>query len=167
MTDENKTENVLTKMSLKTLGCQPAQAKVDQNTVAMARIIGVARGIKTAVGQNGDTVYGLTGNFKGTCIKSGKEYISGVCYLPGGVHELILDPLDAMIADGDKAAAVNFAFDIFAVPAANPAGYSFTAVNLAPASRADPFAEITSAIAGHKLPVLTAPVKKGEEATAS
>lgn len=169
MTDEPKTEtsaataqvaseNVLTKLSLKTMGCTPQSAAVEKKPVPMGRIIGVARGIKEAIGNDGDTVYGLTGNFKGTNIKTGVEYTSGVCYLPGGIQEMVLDPLDAMLAEPDaKGSSLNFAFDIFATPADNKAGYSYTAVNLAPATRTDPFAEVMAAIEGKELPRLEAP----------
>ena len=69
-----------------------------------------------------------------------------------------MEPLDsALVADGAKNVAINFAFDIFAVPADNKTGYSYTAVNLAPAARADPFAEVMAAIAGKDLPKLDKP----------
>lgn len=158
----NASQNVLTKLTLKTMKCKPARAKVDEATVPMARIVGVARGIKPAVGTNGDTTYGLTGNFKGTNIETGEDFFSGVLFLPGGIHEMILDPLDELLAnETTKAgAALNFAFDIFARPADNPAGYEYTAHNLAPAARADPFAEINTLIEGKALPKLAAPTKK-------
>jgi hypothetical protein len=168
MTDQTASQNVLTKLTTKTMRCKPALAKVEERTVPMCRISGIARGIKPAVGTNGETVYGLTGNFRGTNIQTGEVFYSGVCYLPGGVHEMILDPLDDLLANEStkSGAALNFAFDIFARPSDNAAGYEYTAVNLAPASRADPFAEIDAMIDGKALPLLerptlVAPPKKG------
>lgn len=153
-----ESQNVLTKMSVKTLKCTPALAGIEKRQVPMARIIGTARGIKEAVGNDGSAVFGMTGNFHGVNIATGFEAVSGVLYLPGGIAEMVLEPLDAAL-DKDKTSSISFAFDIFAEPSDNKAGYSYSAQNLMAATQIDPFAEIKSAISSFEVPKLQAPKK--------
>ncbi len=151
---------ILPKMSIKTLGANPKSAAVGANEAAkkvpMVRIMGIARGIKTAIGNNGDTVFGLTGQFEGVNIATGEVAQSGVLYLPSGIQELIQEPLEGIIAE-DKNAAVTFAFDIFAVSATNPAGYSFEAELHGQPDREDPFAALRQTLSDAPLPKLPAP----------
>lgn len=156
---------ILPKMSIKTLGANPKSAVVNfekgepAKKVPLVRIMGVARNIKAAVGNDGDPVFGLTGQFEGVDIATGEVAQSGVLYLPSGIQELIQEPLEAAIAEGDKTAAVTFALDIFAVSATNKAGYSFEADNLASPEREDPFAALRAEIKDKSLPKLPAPKK--------
>lgn len=150
---------ILPKMSIKTLGANPKAASVNlekekAKRVPMVRIMGIARGIKAAVGNDGDPVFGLTGQFEGVNIETGETAQSGVLYLPSGIQELIQDPLESAINAGDKTAAVQFAVDLYAVSATNKAGYSFEADNLAAPEREDPFAALRTALEGKKLPAL-------------
>lgn len=148
--------NLLPKLSIKTLGANPKEATVAEGepnkSVFMCRIMGIARGIKAAVGQDGDPVFGLTGQFEGQNAK-GASYSSGVCYLPSGIQELIQDPLEAAINAGDKTAAITFTMDLFAVTATNKAGYSFRAELLSDAEREDPFKALRAAAASKPLPI--------------
>lgn len=152
----------LTKMSVKTLKCKPAKAgtNADNRRILLCRIRGNATGIKSAIGNDGTTVYGLTGFFEGVNAESGEKFQSGVCFLPGGIQELILEPLDKALNDAAAAApSIIFAFDIFAEPATNKAGYGYSAVNLIPATGANPLAALDEAMASAKIAALPAPKK--------
>lgn len=167
------------KLSVKTMGCNAKLATVGEGEAAkripMIRIMGIAGGIKVAEGQDGDPVFGLTGQFEGVNIANGKVYRSGVCYLPAGIQELIQDPLEQEIDDaaGGKSTGeggveivrakravqpIRFAFDIFAVTATNKAGYSFAATEVGSnPTRVDPFAEMRQVAQTVELPKLPAP----------
>lgn len=138
--------NIISKLSVKTMGCNPALGK--EGRVHIARIFGVASGIKTAKGQNGDPVMGLTGDFRGQRPdKPGDTWQSGVLYLPSGINELVLDAVDTGEVDkNDKPiyAEVQFAFDIFAKPASNPAGYQYEASPVIDAKETDKMAELAA-----------------------
>ncbi len=143
------------KLTLKTMGCNGAVATVTKEKTPLARIMGIARNIKAATGQNGDPVFGLTGQFEGTNIQDGKVFNSAVCYLPGGILELILDPLEAILNGDDKQAKVNgvaFALDIFAVPDTNKSGYTFVAERLGEQLQADPLAALKAQIGEITMP---------------
>lgn len=146
------------KLSIKTMGAKPDMVKLAEEADArypLVRIIGVARGIKSATGNNGDPVFGLTGQFQGTNLKTGEKSVSGVLYLPGGILELIMDPVEAILNGDDrvaKQAGVKFGLDLFSVKAANPAGYSFSATNLIDTAQVNPLAEIESAVSGTAAP---------------
>ena len=146
---------ILPKMSVKTLGSNPKAAATlkDGERLHLIRVLGVASGIKAAVDTRGEPVFGLTGQFEGTNVATGENAQSGVLYLPGGIQELLQGPLEQAIAD-DKNARIQFAFDIYAVKASNPAGYSFEAENLVDVEREDPFAAMRA-----DLPKLPAPKK--------
>jgi hypothetical protein len=157
----------ISKLSIKTMGCKPGSAKVEDKVMPMCRVMGVARGIKVAPGQDGDATYGLTGTFSGINLVTLQEYISSVCYLPGGIHETVLQPLDELLggvpARGDQPAIpadptgeLSFAYDIFAAPDTNKAGYHYEARDLVATSRADPFAALKTALAEKPLPSLPA-----------
>lgn len=175
---------VLGKLSIATMNCKPKRAHKDVDNIKtpLARIMGTASGLKSAVDQRGEPVFGLTGSFLGINIAEGLQagqdgkdadfgqYRSGVLYLPGGIQELIQAPLEKALNDPDKAvansAAIEFAMDLFAIPANNPAGYSFVATLLGEAAQADPFANIRQRVGDAKLPALPSPaeVKKAQEA---
>lgn len=175
---------VLGKLTIATMGCKAKLAASDANNIKtpLARIMGVARNLKAAIDTNGEPVFGLTGQFLGInvaqSLDAGKgdkpedygQYTSGVLYLPGGIQELIQSPLEALLNDKDKevanSAAIEFALDLFAVPATNKSKYSFTATLLGDARKADPFAAIKAQVGDAKLPALPSPeaIKKAQEA---
>jgi hypothetical protein len=143
---------IIGKISLKTVGGNPALAAVLKSKVPMCRIWGKASNIKTAVGQNGDPVFGLAGSFMALNYQDQKEFQSGVCYLPGGIQELIQEPLEALLNSGERGGAVEFALDVFAIPATNKAGYSFAAETLTEISADDPMVKMKKALEAKALP---------------
>lgn len=164
----------LGKMTIATLGTKPKMVtvldddalKAVNNKVFLARIIGTARGLKMAIDTRGEPVAGLTGQFLAT-LPDGKEFTSGVLYLPGGLQEMIQDPLEAGINANDKSTAIEFAMDLFSIKATNAAGYSFQATLLGDAAQADPFAALKARVGTVELPTvpkLSAPQTKEAEA---
>ena len=151
---------ILTKMSNKTLGCNPGECVVRGGDVSIARYIGVARGIKKTTGNDGEDTYALVGNFEGINLQNGRRFVSGILYMPGGIQELVLGPLDDLIAGtadvpADPNGQIMFGYDIAAYPAANKSGYSYKAIDLASAHKADPLAALKAKLAD-KLALLPA-----------
>lgn len=157
----------LGKLTIASMQTRAKRAAADNIKTPLARIMGTATNLKAAVDTNGEPIFGLVGQFLGINIAEHAadptkgEYTSGVCYLPGGLQEMIQQPLEQQLNDPDKsvatAASIEFAMDIFAVPASNKAGYSFIATLLGDASRADPFAAVKARIGDKKLPALPSP----------
>lgn len=133
--------SILTKMTVATMGCNPGEAKSKNEKIAVARVTGTASGIKASVGKDGDPTTGVTGEFYGVALQNNKFFQSGVLYLPSGIIDLLIA---AVVGDGELDAAkrpiynnVEFAFELFAVPAKNPIGYSYEAKSMIEA-RANP-----------------------------
>lgn len=121
------------------IGTATAKVPADGGSVLLGRIVGMVSGLKQTVnGETGDIQNGLKGNFRGISSIEGKAPVtSGVCYLPGGIQEMLEGTL-AEAKSNDARAVVNFAIDLFAIPATNKAGYSFKAENLVEAGASDP-----------------------------
>lgn len=176
---------VLGKLTIASMNTRPKRAHKDVNNIKtpLCRIMGTATGLKAALDTKGETVFGLTGQFLGINVDQAAahakdpkenpddgEYTSGVCYLPGGIQELIQTPLEALLNSEDKVTANNasleFAMDLFAVPATNAAGYSFEGALLGQMGQADPFAAIKAKVGDTKLPALPSPadIEKAQKA---
>jgi hypothetical protein len=143
--------NVLPKMSIKTLGCKPHLAKDSDKPVALARIMGIANGVKWVEGQGGELSPAILGAFEGVNLQTGEVYQSGKLFLPGGIAELISGQFKT---DDDKNKSVQFAFDISSVAAKNPIGYSYQAKQLTKPAENDPLALLRK-----EMPALPAPTK--------
>lgn len=155
MSDQEIT--LLPKMSIKTMGANGAIVLVTKAKTPVIRVYGVARNIKSATGANGDPVFGLTGQFEGLNIADKTKFQSSVLYLPNGIQELIMDPLEAILNGDDKLAksqGVQFALDIFAVPDSNKAGYTFNAAFASDVGRADPLEAMRASLKSTPLPAL-------------
>lgn len=137
--------NLVTKMSVKTIGANPSRAKTENRKVPLGRFYGVARGIIMKVDNRGEPITGLTGDFYGVNIDTGEKYQSGVLYLPGGIHEMLVNGVDQGETN-DKGkpvyTPVEFGFDVWATPASNPIGYSYEATPLLEARVSDPIADL-------------------------
>ena len=116
----------VTKLTLKTMGCNPARAAAAKSKVALARIYGVATGVKIKTDTKGDTFEAITGTFEGVNLETGEIFRSGLLFLPGGIHETLT------VHAREDGAAVRFGLEIFAIPATNPIGYSYSAKSLLP-----------------------------------
>lgn len=131
----------------------------------LATIVGIVSGLRQTVNnETGDIQTGLKGNFRGVStlnlfvpakdpktgndiVKDGKpvmtdtgkaiEVRSGVCYLPGGIQDMIEGEL-ARVREHDPKATVSFGIDLFSLRDSNKAGYTFKAETLVEAQERDP-----------------------------
>jgi hypothetical protein len=145
--------------------------------ILLGRIAGMISGLKQTVDkENGDIQTGLKGNFRGISTKTiwvekrdkegkvvtdkdGNKVMedtgvavvvsSGVCYLPGGIQEMLEGALKEAQAK-DAKAIVNFTIDLFALPSTNRAGYTFSADNIVDTSASDPLDMLLSQAADRK-----------------
>jgi hypothetical protein len=151
---------IVSKMSVKTLKANPALAKAENKRVFLCRIVGIAGGLVTKVDTRGEPITGITGNFRGKNVVTHEEYESGVLYLPGGIQEMLENAVNKGELDkNDKPIyeAVEFALDIYSVPASNPIGYSYEAEPVFKAKEADPLSELMAkAEEARNLPALEA-----------
>ncbi len=152
MADENQGPTILAKMSVKTMGCKPARAKIDDKVVPMAIIVGIARGTTMKMDAKGEPVEALVGDFEGKNIETGELFSSGVCYLPAGIHEQVISGIKK-----DGATSVQFALQIDAAPSPNKAGYTYTGRPLEKPTGADPLSALRKHL--EATPKLAAPKK--------
>jgi len=111
----------------------PAARKV------LGRIVGIATGIKTGVGNNGQPYVGLKGSFEAQPADASLPRVrAGVCFLPPGIAEMVATKL----AGENAPDSVQMAFDITAVKAANPIGYSYEVMPLIEVSETDPLEQL-------------------------
>jgi hypothetical protein len=151
------------------IGTEVAKVPADGGKVLLGRIVGMISGLKQTVNnETGDIQTGLKGNFRGISSVDGLAAVtSGVCYLPGGIQEMLEGAL-ASAKENDAKATVTFAIDLFAIPATNKAGYSFKAENIVEAEASDPLAMLLEQANAVKppvgLPALEAPKESEPEA---
>jgi hypothetical protein len=127
---------------------KPSRAKIEDKEVAIARVYGVANGIKIVKALTGDVFEALRGNFEGVSLETGEIFTSGILYLPAGIHDRIIGQLKELDGNG----SIQFGIELSAIPAKNPAGYSWKATNVVKQDVADPLAALRGqAQAGMKL----------------
>lgn len=130
------------------IGAAVQKVPADGGRVLLGRFAGIVSGLKQTVNADtGEVQNGLKGQFrglsalneKGDTVELGKgaSVTAGVCYLPGGIQEMIEGTLAAAQED-DPRATVQFAIDLYAIPATNKAGYSFDADTRIEAEESDP-----------------------------
>jgi hypothetical protein len=130
----------------------------------LATIVGIVSGLRQTINQEtGDVQSGLKGNFRGISTLNEKVIVknddgsdktvdgkpvyedtgnpisitSGVCYLPGGIQDMIEGAL-AKAKEGDPKATVSFGIDLYALKDTNKAGYTFRAETKVDTSQRDP-----------------------------
>lgn len=102
----------------------------------------------------GETMPGIVGVGEDGAPK-GDTITAGVCYLPGGIQDMIEGAL-AVAKESDARATVQFGIDLYAIPSTNKAGYSFDADNLVTAEESDPLdALLLAAASADPVPLLT------------
>lgn len=129
--------NVISKITVRDCGANAAAvlAMPGENARApLIRVYGIARSIKEVKSKErltGDvTIHkAIEGSFRAVNMTTGERYASGLMYLPGGVHELLIDPLERAKENNDNA-EIQFGFDIFGRKSSSPAGYGYVAVML-------------------------------------
>ena len=134
--------NLIKKMSCKTVCGDVKKLAREQlvdgvKTVAIMRVIGVAQGMVTGTGDNGDWV-SFKGGFEGTNLIDGAVYKSGKLFLPEVAEDLVVAALNT---EGNE--AVNLAFDISILEdAASATGYVYTATPLMEVEENDPIEQL-------------------------
>ena len=161
--------NYRSKLTMRTIEASPERAKTHKQRVAVAEFYGIADGIKLVDDPAGDQTFtALTGNFEAVNTFTGEIWRSGVLYLPGGFHEMIVAMLNQITEDKDRSkfdkAQVQFALAIDAVPADNPAGYSYVAKNLLPVAKADALSAIRNMMIASKKEMGLLPAPSAEAA---
>lgn len=145
-TPNTASEPLITKMSVKGIGCKPTGGLPTDDTRSnpMCLIMGKASGIKMGEDMNGKVWSALTGAFRGVNLATGAAYRSGKLFLPSGIHEVVEGAVKQLPADGGM---VKFAMRIESVKASNPIGYSYQAVNLMPIeAESDELADLIAAV---------------------
>lgn len=121
-----------TKITLRDLG-EPKNIvtmPVDVKEYALGRLIGIAKGfIARTNPKDGTAMEGLSGEFRSVpseneIAKGREELESGVLFIPDAFHTMIAAALRAAQKD-DPMAEIRFAFDVKAIRANNPQGYSW------------------------------------------
>lgn len=142
--EESKAASILTKMTLKGMGCRPQRAAAEEKRVPLARIYGYASGIKAKEDASGNIHQAIVGQFEGINLETGEVYRSGILFLPAGIHDLLAKPAS------EQGANVQFGLEIHSIPATNAIGYSYMAKSLLPVTGKDLLTDLRSTLAlGH------------------
>lgn len=140
----------VTKMAVKSMGCKPHLAE-GQDMKRLCMIYGRADGVKMGEDQNGKLWSALTGSFEGVNLTDGKMYRSGKLFLPSGIHETVENAVKELAgAEIKSGVSITFAMEIRSVPATNPIGYSYQAVNLMKIEKEDELDSLRRAINDHQ-----------------
>lgn len=159
------TKLTLTNFNPKVFFAQPEGT----NEFLLGRLVGSGNGVKNAVAQDGVTpMYGMKGDFGMEFTDANREdERSGVLFLPEAFMSPMLDQLEDTTdeATGEVikgAKSIDFAFDVFVIKAANPAGYSWSLRPLLETSASDPLAAVKLRIAAPLAKLaIAAPVTAG------
>lgn len=96
----------------------------DGESKAIMRVVGICNGTQVGDGDNGPWT-ALKGEFKAINLETKKEYVSGKCFLPKGISDLVVGQL------GGEVTKVQFAFDIIIVEDIDSqVGYHYNAESL-------------------------------------
>jgi hypothetical protein len=153
---DKKEEAIISKMSVKSLGCKPTggDPKDPSKPNILCIIAGKASGIKMGEDANGKVWSALTGNFWGQNLATGGTFRSGKLFLPSGIHETLEAAVQGLPEAGG---VIKFAMKFQSVEAKNPIGYSYQAVNLMPIEAdTDELADVIALAGANQMPLLEA-----------
>lgn len=133
----------ISKITPATIGCKPQLCTIDDKIpeVECALLFGEASGVAIKTTPNGDSFTAMIGKFEATNLHTGEVFNSGVCYLPGGMHEMITQTLIT-----DQNAIVKFGILLVAKKTDNLAGYSWIGRDVVDLEQADPLIELKQAM---------------------
>jgi hypothetical protein len=143
---------IISKMSVKSIGCVPAGAEDPGKRLCI--IFGRASGLKTGEDKVRDSVWvALTGEFEAFRFPhdgepAPKRYQSGKLFLPAGIHDTIESAVRQIMKGGEETAglSVKFALELYSVKSSNPSGYSYQARTVIPMQETDELSELRRAI---------------------
>ena len=175
---ENDTRGMLSKLSLSLMGCRPELSLAREQVVMIEgqeQKIKVGKQVLQAVflgeitnltgpkelpnakSEEEKYTYGLAGRIEGINAITGETFRGGVLYLPGGFHDMFLAEVEAGLKAGGNV-SIAFALEFHSIPADNPRGYSWKAVNKMPMEKRDPFRELRKrALQGVQIAALPKP----------
>jgi hypothetical protein len=152
MAEETGTDFV-SKLTIKTLGCNPAKVKdlpEGQTKLPLARFYGIAQDTKTQDNREYGTVDTFfQGDFEGVNMQNGDILRSAKMFLPKGITDILETSLKTAKAK-DKNASVSFAFEVRSVKATNKSGYTYEAATLMAPEQEDPLKKLRGALANTK-----------------
>ncbi len=122
-------------------------------------IMGKASGVKAHKNPKDETQvdYSLVGFFEGIPDDKQRPRLqSGICWLPGGIHEMVREQVESA-AEGQ---VVEFAFKIGTRRSTNQAGYEYVTEPMGEATKADPLADLRERLSSQ----LALPVPEKESA---
>lgn len=131
-----------------------AKNEDDFTPLVLGVMLGHATKVFTKPGINGELVDGVKGTFEGVRADETATISSGVCWLPGGIAEMVTEKLRE-----DNAGPVEFAFEISVRRAKNPVGYEYIVKSLINVSASDPLSFLRSQIEQEKPKQLAAPAE--------
>jgi hypothetical protein len=141
--ETRNTMRILGKISVKSCGCDLKEAR--DESLDLLRIYGVVSAIEHGSSDKGSWTR-LKGNFEAANLQTGETFMSGACFLPGIVSDLIANQFDP---DGSLGAEVQFAFDIGSEPADTATGYSYTVKPLVEPKQSSAIAEMKALVKGN------------------
>jgi hypothetical protein len=130
-TAEPKEPKFISKLNIKAMGCNPGARPEDGSPLVLGTIYGRATSLKTGEDKRSGNMWSaLQGSFEGVNAATGDIYKSGLLFLPGGIHEIIENAVNALEKD-KPGVGVDFALEIHSVkPRSGSHTYSYQAVNL-------------------------------------
>lgn len=145
-------ESYVSKLTIKSLGCNPNMVKTlkkEQGTkLAIARMYGKASAVKYQEDKDNGKIYTyFAGTFEGINLQDGTVLRSGKMFLPEGISNVVETAIKTAQSKDDKA-SISFAFEIRAVQASNPIGYSYEAAAIQKPEAEDELAAMRKTIAG-------------------
>lgn len=143
-------ESYISKLTIATLGCNPSMVKtlpVGQNKLPVARLYGKVSDVKYQDDKAKGVIHTFfAGTFEGINLQDGNVQRSGKLFLPKGISEVVEAAVKNAQAKDDKS-SIAFAFEIRAVKATNPIGYSYEAVAIKNPEAEDELAEMRALVA--------------------
>lgn len=137
------------------------EQKIHPLGIIMGRCGSVKKG--TDPKDDSNVYFALLGAFEGVPADPALPIIkSGVCYLPGGVHEMIVESVQGL-AETERGGVIEFAMKLGTKRDTNQAGYSYVVERVGELTEVDPLAQMKSDMG--QLLALPAPNGQGEAAT--
>lgn len=143
-------ESYIAKLTIKAIGCKPQAVTAlpdGEDKVALCRVYGNVQDVRV---KESSTIAGsfeteFKGNFEAVNMQTGEVFRSGRMYLPKGISDVLEQGFKAITKD-DATASTEFGFEIRAIKASNPIGYSYEAQALQKAAKVDELASLRKAI---------------------
>lgn len=147
----------VSKMDLKSLKVDPREAFARKTTIFLARVFGIANGVKYKEARTGDTYAVLLGEFFAVN-ERGEEYSSDVLLLPRSVQDRVVAMVET--AEGKP---VKFGYDLYAeYSEKSSVGYQYAVTTTIKAASHDLLQEMATEMAQVPLPNVS--LKAADEA---